>query len=379
MKALFVNPGVRAYGSGRSMLSLLQARKFEAEVVCPGGGKLEQELQQLGIKVHPLAFGRYSVRQNPFWHLDFYRRFRRILKQSRPDAVVINLDGNTPLVTLASVSAGLPILRFSRFEFKAPTRRLERWCWLRANAIICPSELVRQQVLAWAPAEIHDRVHRLYEACAARTPSAGEIAAFREKFGLGGDPLIGYVGRMHRGKRIETALEALARIRKKISNARLVIVGGYDGSDGEKFYQLELAELAARLGIAGAVTFTGYLDHHQIPVATAAFQVAILPSESESFGLVLVESWAQGIPTVASDVSGCREITLAAGGGHLCPVGDADVFSRHVMDLIENPGQAAELGAVGRRWVQAECSAERYAARFYRLLELSSDEIQPRL
>jgi glycosyltransferase involved in cell wall biosynthesis len=375
VKALFVNPGGMAYGSGRSMLSLLQARRFEAEVVCPGGGKLEQELQQLGIKVHPLEFGKYSLRQNPFWHLNFYRQVRRILKQTKPDVVVINLDGNTPWVTLAAVRAGIPIVRFSRFEFKPPTRWLDRWGWLKASAIICPSELVRQQVLDWAPPEIHDRVHRLYEACMVRTPAPGEIAGFRRRFGLGVAPIIAYVGRMHRGKRIETALEALARVRGKISNAQLVIVGGYDGSAGERIYQQELVALADRLGITKAVTFTGYLDHDQIPVVIAAAQVVILPSESESFGLVLVEAWAQGIPTVASDVSGCREITRAAGGGHLCPVGDADEFSRRIIQLLEDFGTAAATGAAGKRWVQEECAAEKYATRFYRLLQASPDGI----
>lgn len=372
LKALYVSPGSTAYGSGRSMLSLLQARCFAAEVVCPGGGVLETELRELGIPVHLLEFGKYSLRQNPFWHLAFFRRFQKILKQVRPDVVVINLDGNTPWVTLAAVLAGIPLIRFCRFEFKPPTRWLERWCWLKTKAIICPSELVKQQVLAWAPPELTDRVHRLYEACAVRIPAAGEIAGFRQRFNLGEAPLVAYVGRMHRGKRIETAIEALVRVRKQISNARLVIVGGYDGSAGEKIYQQELAAFADRLGITGAVIFTGYLDHEQIPVAIAAAQVVIQPSESESFGLVLVEAWAQGVPTVASDVSGCREITRAAGGGHLCPVGDADSFSRRILELLENPSPAAAAGAAGKRWVQSECAAEKYAGRFYRLLNGSA-------
>ena len=47
MKALFVSPAGAAYGSERSMLALLRARQFRAEVVCPGGGGLERELQEL--------------------------------------------------------------------------------------------------------------------------------------------------------------------------------------------------------------------------------------------------------------------------------------------------------------------------------------------
>ena len=156
------------------MLALLGARKFEAEVVCPGGGVLSRELRLLGVKQHPLEFSKYSVRQNPLWHVGFYRRFRQILKLSKPQVVVINLDGNTPLVTLATARAGIPIIRFSRFEFKPPTRWLDRWCWLKAMAIVCPSDLVKQQVLAWAPPEVHSRVHRFYDAYAGRaaTPVA---------------------------------------------------------------------------------------------------------------------------------------------------------------------------------------------------------------
>ncbi len=350
------------------MLTLLRARQFEAEVVCPGGGALERELQELGIPVHPLEFGKYSVRQNPFWHLGFFLRFRRMLKACHPDVVVINLDGNTPLVTAAAVSAGIRIIRFCRFEFTPPTRWLDRWCWLKVRGVICPSDLVKQQVLAWAPPGFCSRVHRFYESFAGREASAAEIAACRAEFKLDGDKVIGFVGRLHRGKRIETAIRALAEVRKTVSDVRLLILGDHDGSPGGLAYRGDLQRLATDLDLADCVVFAGYRPAERLPAAVAACCVCVLPSESESFGMALMEAWAQGVPTVASDVSGCREITQASGAGVLAPVGDAAVFSSRLTDLLTDQEAAVAMGEKGRVWVAQNCSPTRYAANFKLLL-----------
>jgi glycosyltransferase involved in cell wall biosynthesis len=346
------------------MLALLRARQFEAEVVCPSGGALEQELQQLGIKVCPLEFGKFSVRQNPLWHFGFYRRFRRTLKASQSDAIVVNLDGNTPLVTLAAVRAGIPIVRFSRFEFQPPTRWLDRWCWLQTQAIICPSELVKQQVLAWAPSSFQGRVHRFYDAYTGRAATLAEITAFRREFNFGNDKLIGCIGRLHPSKRVEIAIEALAEVRKQVDNVRLIIVGSHDGSPAGIAYHTELQQLASALGVREVVHFLGYRSPEAMPAAMAVLNVCVLPSESESFGMVLIEAWAEGVPTIASDVSGCGEITRASGGGHLAPVGDAKAFAGQLATLLANPEVAASFGQKGKTWVHQNCVPAEYAVRF---------------
>lgn len=363
MKVLFVNPASGVYGSERSMLALLRTRQFDAEVVCPGTGSLEQALRHLEIKVHPLEFGKYSVRQNIFWHVEFYRRFRRILAESHPDVVAINLDGNTPLVTLAAVRAGIPIVRFSRFEFTPPTRWLDRWCWFKAKAIICPSQLVKQQVLAWIPPEFRRRVHHIYDSCADRPAAPQAVAAFQQQFHLADSRVIGYVGRLDRGKRIETAIEALAALRQKIGNARLLIIGGAS-SAGETGYAEELQQLATELGVREAVTFTGFIPPEDISAAIASLDVCVLPSASESFGMVLMEAWAQGVPTVASDVGGSGEITQASGGGCLATVGDASSFAAHLLTLLTNRETAAAKGRSGMAWVRANCDPVESSSKF---------------
>lgn len=368
MKALFVSPAAAVYGSERSMLTLLGSRSFDAEVVCPIGGDLERELLKLDVRVYPLEFGKYSLRENPAWHLGFLYCFRQILRESKPDVAVINLDGNTPLVTLSAAWAGIPMIRFSRFEFTPPARFIDRWSWRKARAVICPSEWVRQQVLNWGGASYSTRTHRLYDAYVGYNASTVTKADLPIKSAPNEEIIIGCVGRLHRGKRFETAIESVALIRNSGKNAQLWIIGGDDGSSQACDYLEELIQLADKLGVGKAVTFMGHLPHDQVSGALSQMDVFILPSESESFGMVLMEAWAHGVPTVCSDIGGCSEITRASGGGLLAPVGDACHFAANVLHLLAHSDEATGMGRKGKDWVSENCDPAAYAARFESIL-----------
>lgn len=367
-KALFVSPAGAVYGSERSMLGLLGARNFEAEVVCPPGGALEVELEKLEIKVYPLSFGAYSFRQNPLWHIRFFKIFYNILRLSQPDVLVINLDGNTPLVTLAAFFLRVPIIRYSRFEFSHPKRLIDCWCWRRVSAIICPSDLVKQQVCSWCRLNNPTQVYRLYDAYTGSAVSDEETKSFRQEFEIDESKILGYVGRLHRGKRLETTIEALAILHEYGKHIKLMIIGGDDGSPEAKDYIAELLVLAERLSVKSHVIFAGYLDHKKTSVAFSAMDAFILPSESESFGMVLMEAWAHGIPTVASNVGGCKEITLASTGGLLANVGDAKNFAELILWILSNPDEAHLMGIRGKEWVNANCTPEQYLLKFENIL-----------
>jgi glycosyltransferase involved in cell wall biosynthesis len=369
MKLLFVNPSGGTYGSERSMLSLLKAGDFEAEVVCPDGGALAAELGSMGVRVHPLEFGKYSLRQNPFWHLQFFFHILYVLRRRQPDRVVINLDGNTPLITIAAALAGIPIVRFCRFEFEAPVRWVDRWCWLKPMAIICPSDTVKLQLLAWAPPNMLPRIHRLYDSYTGHTSSMGEVEKFKNSKKIPDGKWIGCIGRLHRGKRIEVAIKAFARVLQSHSDARLLVIGSADSSTDGSAYQKELEMLASELGIANNVHFLGYLRPEIMPVAIASLDLSVLPSESESFGMVLIESWAQGVPTVTSDVSGCAEITRASSGGSLVPVGD-DIAMAHQINRYLSDSSVSELaGERGLEWITKHCNYSAYSKSFISIIQ----------
>lgn len=346
------------------MLTLLGSKSFDAEVVCPIGGDLEGALLKLGVRVYPLEFGKYSLRQNPAWHLGFLLRFRRILQASKPNVVVINLDGNTPLVTLSAVSAGIPIVRFCRFEFFPPKRPIDLWCWNKAAAVICPSDWVRQQILSWGGASYGTRTYRLYDPYIGVTPATAPKEAPPIEANPKDDIVIGCIGRLHRCKRFETAIEALALIRASGENARLFIIGGDHGSSLEHNYLEELRELVDKLDIGSAVTFLGRLPHDEVSKALSLMDVLVLPSESESFGMVLMEAWANGVPSVCTDVAGCGEITRASGGGLLARIGDASHFAAQILSLIRRPHDAMSMGLKGEKWVKENCDPKHYASCF---------------
>jgi len=368
-KVLFVNPGAAPYGSGQSMLGLLNSGMVNAEAVCPGEGVLAERLNTLRIKLYPLEFGKYAFIKRPDWHVQFFMQFRRILAKSRPDVLVINLDGNTPLITIAALMARIPIIRFSRFEFRNPKGWLQCFCWLKVSTIVCPSNLVRDQVIRWAPKIFRHRVFRLYDPHTERPVTPEETCRFRQMLQIQNDRLITYVGRLDPRKRVETAIEALAIIRRILPDVRLLIVGSHNDSPEGKDYQERLKKLSQDLGVQDAVIFYGYMDHQDVPVAMASSHICVLPSESESFGMVLMEAWSVRVPTVASDVGGCREITKASDGGFLFTVGDAETLATHALRLLTDVRLAQKMGQAGAQWVGVNCHPLSYARHFNDILE----------
>ena len=367
LKVLFVSPAGNAYGSECSMLNAMpRAREFQAEVACPPNGSLVEKLVHLGIRSHPMEFGRYAFSRRPDWHIGFYLRFRRLLINSRPDVLVINLDGNTPLVTLAAIRSGIPIVRFSRFEFTPPHRWIDKYCWLKSAAVICPSEMVREQVLRWAPAAFRSRVHRWYDPIDVPSICADQGEMLRAELKLSRGKVVGFVGRLDSRKGIETALHAISIIRNEYPDIRLLLVGDHDGTSAGVQYARSLKTLTCKLGLEESVSFLGY--RKDVSTLLSLFDVCLLPSESESFGMVLAESWSVGTPTVASDVGGCREITLASGGGLLSPVGNANELAQRTLDFLQDPHLAQSVGAAGQAWVRTNCDPVSYLVRFHNLL-----------
>lgn len=369
-KILFVNPAGEIYGSERSMLSLLEHSGFQAVVACPPGGTLTRTLAERGVLTIPMRFGRYRLARNPIWHVYFLLRFVYLLYRVRPNAVVMNLDGNTTLVSLASQLACVPFVVFCRFEVGG--QAVAKLAWRMAKVIICPSEVVKMQVLEAVGTRRRGAVHRLYDPCALLSPTIrGRYTGLTDGRISDRQPprVLGCVGRIHPAKQQEIAIRALRILRDRGFDAKLLIVGSHDGSpDGER-YSTSLQELAQELGLASVIEFLGARPIHEMSLLYTQMDILIHPSKSESFGLALSEAWAHGVPTVCSDVSGCREITKASGGGLLAPVGCAEDFAQRAADLLVDRTKASSCGEAGQRWVTSECSPQKYAQSFCQLMD----------
>ncbi|MBI5511513.1 MAG: glycosyltransferase [Deltaproteobacteria bacterium] len=166
---------------------------------------------------------------------------------------------------------------------------------------------------------------------------------------------LAYVGQLIRRKGVDIALQALAELRRTAPACTLTVIG-----DGPEARALEA--LAARLGIAPAVTFTGGLPPERVAAALDGHGVLLVPSRAEPLGLVALEGMAAGLIVVTSGAGGLAELVRADNG---VTVGDHNgaAWARCLAGLQSMPASDQErLRAAARRTAAAHAVSEKVAA-----------------
>ena len=133
----------------------------------------------------------------------------------------------------------------------------------------------------------------------------------------------------------------MAQVIKNVPQARLVIVGHDDQGMAGRLEQ-EISDQ----GLDGLVTLAGFRE--EIPDIMAAFDLFVLPSLWEGFGMVLLEAMAEGRATAASRVGSIPEVVLDDQTGILVPPGDEAALARVITHLLKEPETRAALGRAGQ-------------------------------
>lgn len=168
--------------------------------------------------------------------------------------------------------------------------------------------------------------------------------------------VIGIVGRLEEPKGQDILLKAFARLYETYADLHLLIVG--EPPREHTGYDQVLKELANSLGVQDRVHFTGFVADTS-PVY-AALDVCVLASKEETFGLVLLESMAAGVPLVATEAGGVPEIIGDGVNGLLVPPSDPIALSKALSRLHDDETLRRELSANGRRIVAERFSLERH-------------------
>lgn len=186
--------------------------------------------------------------------------------------------------------------------------------------------------------------------------SPGDPVGARAALGLDpGRPTLLFVGRIQPLKALDVAIGALAAVRRRHPDALLVVVGGASGSEGE----VEVARIHAMvddLGLTDAVRHVDPQPHHLLSTWYRAADVVVVPSRSESFGLVALEASACGIPVVAANVGGLRTLVDHGSTGYLVDSRDPADYAEAVCSILDDPARAAAFAtaaaarASGYRW-----------------------------
>jgi D-inositol-3-phosphate glycosyltransferase len=182
--------------------------------------------------------------------------------------------------------------------------------------------------------------------------------------------LLLFVGRIQPLKGAHVAIEALARLRQQGVDVSLVLVGGPSGLEGPATLE-RLHREAEELGVADRVLFRAPQPHELLSSYYRAADVTVVPSRSESFGLVALESLACGTPVVASAVGGLTTLVDDGVTGALIDGWDPGAYAAAITRIITEPieetrfSTAAVLDARRYTWSAA---AEQLRQLFERLV-----------
>lgn len=192
----------------------------------------------------------------------------------------------------------------------------------------------------------------------------GNRAQARRAIGLPEDPkILLFVGRIQALKGLDVAIAAFAKLDDL--DALLVVVGGPSGPEGEAEHA-RVEQLATELGVGDRIIWREPQPHELLSTYYRASNVVLVPSRSESFGLVALEAAACGTPVVAAAVGGLRTLVDHGLTGFLVEGRDPAVFAAFAAEILGNGPLAEEMGG------HAAARAMRYqwsvsAARLRRL------------
>ena len=148
--------------------------------------------------------------------------------------------------------------------------------------------------------------------------------------GLRDQRTILFLGRLDAIKGLDLLLQAFANLREARSDVSLIIAG-----QGTAAFEDELHRQASRLGVSSSVYWLGFLSPEERASALTDADVFVLPSYSESFGTVVVEALAFGVPVVISDRVGMKDSVGQAGAGLVVPC-DASRFANAIGELLSD-------------------------------------------
>ena len=359
------------------LAQLLDPALWQPVVVCPEDGNLPDACRRLGIEV--LILPQPRLRSTSFrvgndvrlpnpaawvWDavamLETARRVRAFLKQARAELVVTKGLFSHFYGGLAARTLGIPSIWHVQ-DFIS-----ERFlgCYRRAFALA--ARLLPDHVIADGAAigrqlpRLKDRTSVILNGVDCEVFRPGRASAeLRHEFGIpAGSIVIGHVGRMTPWKGQHYLIQAFARVVRDAPNTYLLLVG--DPVFDSDAYQIKLLDLTAKLGLTEKVIFAGY--RQDMPEVLAAADVFAFTSvEKDTSPLTLLSAMAAGLPIVAFDIEGVREVT----DGEqllLTPVKDVEALGEALLRLMADPGLRQSLGVSARAQAEDKFSLERHTA-----------------
>ncbi len=336
-------------GSQRGVLDLLPAlSEFEIEFALPGPGAFPRELERRGIRWHEFPLGDYGFGRKSFTDIARYALRQpavvsRLTELARGRHLVYaNGPRVFPATALASRRAGIPLLWHLHLELESRRDRM----LVEAAAALGNPRIIACSDAALAPFEENSQVSRR-----AVVVDNGAAPVSVPPHDIEDGPVIGAVGRLHPDKGLSELIEAIPDIQCAFPEARFRIVGPRVDEAYAKHLQAQAEELAP-----DSVDFAGETDDPG--QAFAGIDLLVMPSRREAGGRVVIEACSAGIPVVASDAGGLRE--MVEGCGLVFPRGNSSALASAVIRVLLDPMLRRRMIEAGRENYDRRWGLERY-------------------
>jgi sugar transferase (PEP-CTERM/EpsH1 system associated) len=288
-------------------------------------------------------------------------RLFKILRQLRPDVLHSHHIGALFYGGLAARAAGVPVVVHSEHGKHYAVRRRTRWLGRIAGCTIARFFCVSQDI-----AEEVEQSRIVSRAKIRVVPNGidterfrkpGDPPTLRQMLGIPpGAPVVGTIGRLHEIKQQDLLLRAFAKLRDRMPEAHLLLVG-----DGPLMG--DLRGLAAQLGLGDAVHFAGYQARPE--QFLHLMNVFALTSRSEGMPLAILEAWAAGVPVVASRVGGVPQLIQHGQTGLLFEPGDESGLIEALSAVVGDPVLARAVRDGGHERVEASFTLAGMAAAYH--------------
>jgi glycosyltransferase involved in cell wall biosynthesis len=361
MRILFANH-TGAWSGGEASLMRVAATlrgDHDVAVACPTAGPLPDAVDRAGIARLPLVSVDASLRLHPAQTPVGLAQLgasgvalARAARQFRADVIHANSPRAGIMAALARRLGGPPfVVRAHEHPPPTPVGRAVRTLIVRtASAVVAVSDYTAGRFNEGLEPPVATRVYNSIDHDRFN-PGRVRPAALRAQLGLSPDSvLLGQVAQITPWKGQDTAIKAVARLREMGLDAHLVVVGqiAFSGKgvryDNPGFLK-ELRRLVDELALSDAVHFLGQRD--DIPEILAGFDLSLLPSWEEPFGLVTVESMAVGTPPLVSAVGAGPELVEDGVSGRVLPPKRPELWATAARDLLGDPSVLRRFGEHG--------------------------------
>lgn len=329
-----------------SLLDGLRKSDYAARVVCPQQGRIAQSARERGVPVHSILC---TAQGGPLRLASRAVRLARVIAEFRPHIVHTHSYGAT---AIGSAACGLArwsslIITLHNYPPAAdsirPTGGLRRRAFdmavRRAKHIVTVSDALRRSLVAAYP-ELLARSITIYNGVETQGPPGRNPAEARARMGLPAEvSLVGAVARLAPQKGIPEFLRAARLVADAHPSVAFALAG-----DGPLLP--EAVALRQQLALDRQLHLVGHVE--AIKDFIASLDVLVVPSLSEGSSVVAMEAMAAARPVVATAVGGVPEVVANGETGLLVPPGNAQALADGMLELLQDPPRAQEMGERGR-------------------------------